>query len=243
MFIKECNIRNILTYDACLGFELYRFYLNGGIDAENTLKYLQRTVAHQIYQKYSYMGIDILEDLYQACSLQLWLSIFHKRLPREEIGKFHQYIYEVVRRWIGFTFDKEYDDSHKYLDISNWDQSNLRRFRFQYDIDNDIFLDELPQSITWDLMDFCRFKGNTRRAIRYCIGCILTGSRIATSYLKRRYDLIDPDFIIEHTLIILRSCLYRYKKLLGSRPSKECVVFVADEEGMYASVYPEERED
>lgn len=217
------SLEDRFTYDGDLCFQLYIDYAAEAISADNFSAYLQRYVIMRVRKQYLYLGNEICEDLVQSCMLELWKIVRKKSLPQEGVGTFHAFLNTVIKRKISKTFDKEiYDDAPKELDPQIFIQHCLRRVATPDQIEDEIFLQELPDHLRTAVGEAVLFQDEDRRAaVGYVLECLLTRTKPIPRVLRTEYGVRDITFIVDYTKVAVRRELYEVKKTLRPRSNAD----------------------
>lgn len=233
--LKDVGIDETFSYDGFIGFELFLNYLKGITDINTLITYLKRIVVIRINSKYSHLSVEVREDLVQSLLLDIWRTIYTKKLMtnlmenrpnlpfKEGVRLFHEHLKTLIDRRLSRAFHEIYDDAVKLLPPEEYECGYVHRYQTIGHVENGIFLeDELPGVIRKEVLDHLRFdEANVREAARYIVDRVLAGKRVVRHWIKRNFRVVDSNFLVHHVLICVRACLYEVKATLEHKPYYE----------------------
>jgi len=213
--IKDVDIYEPFTYDGFITFELYLNYLESVADIEYFVRYVKRLVIMRILEKYYHLG-DICEDLVQSSLMEIWRMADKEKLPQDKADSFHEFIHTIITRHVARAFHIVYDDAPKLLEPEHFEKNYLHRFKYQFDVEANILLDEMPESLTKSILKHVRFEdAGSKDSVAYILDRIFSGNRVVFPWMRRRWGVDNCKFLMEHVLILLRNELYEIKKTIS----------------------------
>lgn len=209
--MRDINIRSKFHYDGELGLEAYKNYLKGIVDDNSIVMYLKRYVIMYIKSNYKHLGDDVCGDLVQAVLTELWKVIVARKIPETNIFVYHSFINTVMRRAASKEFNTVYGHSPREIPYEMYESRYFNRDITPKDIEDQIFLEELPNALRKRISKKSRFQNKYyQEAIAYILERILTQTRIVPDYLKRQFGFNNSviRFLTEHVYVLLRIELY-----------------------------------
>lgn len=228
--IEPVRIGDTFGYDQEVSLSLYRQYLDGDLPVNELLTYLYRFVVIALRDSYPRTPHTLMEDLAQEALLRVWTTVERRLIPSDAVGRFHGYMRRIVTNAAAKVFREE-EDLDK-LDSAWYDADNIqRRFSSAWDVENKLFIEDLPRVVRSRVLFDFRFPDPDRReAAAYIIDCLFAGKRIVRKWLEVRYNISDPDFVIDHVCIRVRMALWglREQGRLVNRPDRQLALALED---------------
>ena len=195
-----------LSYDSDLCYDLYRI---GNYDVLLELMVpLARTVLSIEMKGLS----DELFDEYLSSSIVTLCENIRNRKYDDSTpdpDRFTNFFYTAVKR----TLSSDYWSTKLFIPESGSECYTHRvRFITHQDIDNRIFLAQLPYEIYHLVESRIRFDGKEYEACLYVLERILQGKRVVAYKMKKQYGIQDYLFFIRYVQILIRSVLYEMKE-------------------------------
>lgn len=149
---------------------------------------------------------DYYADGFETLSYNL---MYHKYdHDGEDPGSFNSFFYMAIRRAVVARYWAD-----KYA--MPFDHSESWRPQSQtlhpYDIENQMYLEQLPNHVTQLVLDRIRFTNRELNACLYFLNQLMTGGKIIYYYVKNDLGVQDPDFYLNYVLVLLRSTLHSMK--------------------------------
>jgi hypothetical protein len=215
--------------------DMYEHFLTGEVGEEEMLCYFQRFWKLKAYGSYRHLGPDICDDIVQQCNLRFLITLRNCVLPPGITG-FRRYINRVYWYCLKLYFRKVYD---KFIGCPGrefyFGGRKEKRFATSEDVELELFLKELTDTLSTSLMTNIRFEDeNEREAVKYAFWQLLNGHRAVPAWMEK-FVGDDWRFFLEHALIKIRARLYELKNdgSFYTRPSafrlsvlqyyKECI--------------------
>lgn len=201
-------------------YQLYRLYSADLLSEDQFFEYVRRGASCWVRDRYfTRVSMVICEDLLQAVLLSFWTVLSGKK-PSVLLGSgaFLGYLKKVFDGAVQRTFDSSYDDASKMEEPNLYFRERSPRFPLPYDVEDAIFVEELPRSLALDISSSLRFGGKAREASVYVFRRLLHGKAVLPIWLSRAYEISEPEFFIDHVKVCIRRHLYDARKLLSSRP-------------------------
>lgn len=223
---SDVGLTSRFSYDGEECLRLYVEYLKkGSIQAmEDLLCYVKRHVTIRVRKHYfRRVRLDICEDLIQSSVIELWDVFSRKSVPHSNVAVFHSFINTVVHRKMAKTFALAYDDAPKSLDANRYVEEQFSRMPSSEDSEDSLFVQELPEALKWRVVERVRFRTkNAREAVSDILDRILIYKEpVVESWLKRKWGVEDPQFLLEHVLVLLRDELYKVRQEMRFRTNSE----------------------
>lgn len=220
-YLRDVEMDGEFVYDGELCFELYLNYLKGIVPDDKLVTYLKRYIVMQVRDEYLHLGVEVCEDLVQASLTELWMCISKQTPPTDNVASFHAFINTVFRRQISRVFRTLYDDAPKELDPEFYRSRCALQEDTIKDVDDRIFLEDIPTILRRRVLEKFRLLESDRLAAEYVLDRVLSGERVVEPYLRRKYKVRDPAFLIEHVMVRARMVLYEYREFVDVRPDVE----------------------
>jgi hypothetical protein len=222
----DVNIGDRFSYDGVFCLELYKGYLAGTETMDDFLRYLKRHVVIRVRKRYlRRVRRDLCEDLIQAALIELWQIAQKRQLPSGSVPVFHKFANTVIHRKIAKTFTELYDDAPKKMDPSLYIEEFYRKIPGLDDAESRVFLEELSDTIKGRVRKTLRVN-DTRfvAAVEHVMEQMLDFPEEEPgpeAFLKRRWKIEDPKFLIEHVSILIKAELYKIREDLKFRTNSE----------------------
>lgn len=210
-----------IVYDRNIAFELYNNYVCKIAPLSYVLAYLQRSVALRITMKYRHLGLDTCEDLVQSVMMKLIKCVKDQIFPEDDADGFNSFLLAIIDNHTARAFSTLYDDVPGKLDIHEYGRHYQKRFRSQYDVEDAIYLNEIPELLCKDVVDHLRFDGEFRAATEYVLQMLLSGRRVVHYWIKNNFRISNHRFLVEHAVVNLRKRLYEARKDIQLRPDND----------------------
>lgn len=214
---SDVGLTDRFSYDGDEALRLYQVLLSGQTkdNMENLLRYVKRHVTIRVRSRYlKRVRRDICEDLVQASLIELWDVFSKKSVPATNVSVFHKFLNTVIHRKIAKTFATLYDDAPKKMDPVRYVSETFRRMPSSDEEETAIFREELPEALKSRVLARVRFRNPKARAAVEDIldRCLIYHEPVVPRWLKFNWQVEDPDFLIEHVLILLRDELYKLRE-------------------------------
>lgn len=152
----------------------------------------------------SYLNYE--DDLISILSFKLYKLIEDKEIP---CGRgFFAYLKKCLYL--------AYRNATKVVDKGRKIPREYRPHRFSDPIhgaEDKIFIKEVPPLLRKRISESCRFSPEFEEASHYVINLILSGANPSPHYIKNRWN-VDPQLVIDWTLVRCRSILYEIRESL-----------------------------
>ena len=222
----DVGISDRFSYDGVVCLEFYRGYLDGSTTMDDYIRYLMRHVIIRVRKGYlRRIRRDLCEDLIQAALIELWQIAVKRKIPSGSVQVYHKFINTVIHRKIAKTFSELYDDAPKKMDPSRYVEEFFRRIPGLDEDETRVFLDDLSDTVKNRIRNNLRF--NDRRiveALEHVMEQILDFPEEEPgpeAFLKRRWRIEDPKFLIEHVSVLIKAELYKIRDDIKFRTNSE----------------------
>jgi hypothetical protein len=125
------------------------------------------------------------------------------------VERFFTYFYTIIKRQLINTFNEivSYERPKGCIKPA--------RMLYPQDVENHIYLNQLPGYIRDLVVDSFRFDGLELQACMYVLDRLLNGSKIVVAYMKRMIGVKDPEFFISYVVVMIRKTIYEMKIASG----------------------------
>lgn len=206
--------------DKPLACDLYRWSSDLGLIYHYLLP-LVRIVARKTIRA---VADELEEEVMADAAANLYIQLARRTYDSDEWDPDHfiNHYYAIVRRHIIEAFrDVVIILPEKY------EQPQPPRMLHPYDVENHLYLLQIPDVIRQHASNRIRFSGAEKDACLYLIDRILTGTRIVLPYLTNELHLREPEFYVTYIVVILRATIYDLK-LEGYHFTGHAVLFGHD---------------
>jgi hypothetical protein len=214
--------RRDIDYDGDYAFKLYKRWLHNRESIDTLVEYMQRYVVLRL-KKQGYhrrVSYEICAEIVQTTLIELWKTFRRKNLPTANPALWHGYLNTVVIRWFAKGFKDFFYKPQQNIDTYDHIERQIHRIPTASDVEDVIFLDELPVVLRKMILGTLRFPGEkTQGAVKYILDRIFNGEPIVDNWLKIHYDIDNPEFLVEHVRICLKLSLYEIRKDVNLRPT------------------------
>jgi hypothetical protein len=193
---------------------------------DDFLRYLKRHVIIRVRKGYlRRVRRDLCEDLIQAALIELWQIAQKKQLPSGSVQVFHKFANTVIHRKIAKTFAELYDDAPKKMDPARYIEEFYRKIPGMDDDESRVFLAELSGTVKDRVRRKLRIhESRFVEAVEHVMEQLLDFPEEdpgPESFLKRRWSIEDPKFLIEHVSVLIKNELYKIREDLKFRTNSE----------------------
>jgi hypothetical protein len=215
--ILDTDLEDKFKYDGHFCFNLYLLYIEGKATEDDVLTYLKKYIIMMVRSPYSHLGYDVCNDLVQVCLIEVWKLIRKKKLPVLNLKVFHSFLNTIIHRTSCKEFKAVYGPSPADMFFELYDSRYYCRYRTPQDVDDEIFLEELPGVLRKKVSEKLRFQDGVMKDVaqdvlsRLFEGRMIPRDRICydSKINKRTFD-----FIIEHIRVLVRSELYKLRDVI-----------------------------
>lgn len=153
-------------------------------------------------------GIEYeLDDILIADAVSaLYQSVMRRKYESNgDDNHFTGYFFNVIKRQMYNSLNDKTSFEHPAATITP------SRVIHPLDVENHIYLEQLPGFIRDAVVARIRFTGRELQACMYVLDRLLTGSNIVSAYLKRGIGVQDPEFFVTYIVVLMRSSIYDLK--------------------------------
>jgi DNA-directed RNA polymerase specialized sigma24 family protein len=214
--IPDVTLYDRFSYSGEQGLSMYTGFKSGSVSIDDLLRYIKRHVISRVRHCYvRRVRKDICEDLIQAALVELWQLFSSDRpVPSQNVAIFHSYLNTVIHRRMAREFSSVYDDAPKRLDPVEYSDCQCQRIPSTSAPEDIEFLAEVGEATLSRVLERLRpMPPRVREAVVFTATEILRyRDKVSEEYLRRRYMIEDPEFLIQHVLTLVRSELYSMRE-------------------------------
>jgi DNA-directed RNA polymerase specialized sigma24 family protein len=214
--IQDVSLYDRFSYSGEEGLGMYVGYKAGTVSMDDLLRYVKRHVISRVRHCYvRRVRKDICEDLIQSALVELWQLFASKReVPSQNVAVFHSYLNTVIHRRMAREFATVYDDAPKRLDPVEYSDCQCRRIPSTSAPEDVEFMTEVGEAILARVLERLRpMPPLMREAVVFIsIEILRYRDKVSEEYLRRRYMIEDPEFVVQHVLTLVRAELYSMRE-------------------------------
>jgi hypothetical protein len=222
--LADVSLDDTFTYDGDMAYQLYLGWIEGWASMEDLICYLKRLIIKCVWAWYilpadanpawSMLNQDDWEDVIQTFLLDVWKLAREKRVPTENPALFHEYLHKVIRRRVVDVVRRRGRRKPKRIPAGGY--SSLSTVSTARDVETALFLEDLPARLRRQILEGFRFEDSQElEAVAYIVDRLTAGKDVVDHWLRVRYGLLDPQWLVEHVQVRLRMLLNRTRKQLS----------------------------
>jgi hypothetical protein len=222
--MRDVKLGSKFKYDGELCFAMYMNYKDGIVTDDELVTYVKRYALMYVQSHYRRLGPDVCDDLLQSALMSVWSVIKKQNLPEKDVNTFHSYLNTVIRRAVSREFGAVYGQSLSELSHEQYDSGLGNRDVTPGDVEDRIFLEELPEAIVKAIRKKIRFsEPEWREATEYILERMMSNRRVVTDLIKRQWRLNNPQikFLRDHVSVMIRDTLYGFKQYVKFTKPRE----------------------
>lgn len=209
---SDVSIFGKFEYSHQVFYRMWVDHLAGRVSMDSFMTYGRRFVISRILKKkyHRTVHIDVLEELVQDTLLAMWRMAEKKSIPSRAWPVFIGYLNTLANRQFYKVFHRMYDQLPEVVeDLHIHAARYLRRIPTSHDVEDEVYVYELPMVIRKEVLGGLRFYGtNVHGAVKYILDRVFNDEPVVETWLKIHYGIDNPVFLEEHVRVRIKMALY-----------------------------------